>query len=361
MTIVLISGSASGTFSCRMLADRLRRAGRHALVVSKLERTNNSPFPTDLIEADLRLSPNEFLNSSLLEKTTALGVFLDGNKFDDFVVSYRRICRETNLRQVPIFSGPLYPLVGDALIHDLAARQHADVLLVQGQRQLDEVAAMTYNWGDLFPPVIAVGLWFMPERPGIGQLNGNGSLENTKTTNTLLMIAQSDVPNTKRLRFDLFQRMWSLATSASPEDWKVIIGMDHQRDTPTTWTSDERLQTNEKPSNLFFTSQERLLSQIAECDVCVTVSSPWILTAMAWGKRVMLIGDYGIKGPLRTTPYLGSGAMHNLDNFPKLSNFKKLTRINQHWLNSMGWAVFDGPKRLIRALENHQQGSPINP
>ncbi|WP_413441091.1 DUF6716 putative glycosyltransferase [Synechococcus sp. MIT S1220] len=361
MTIVLISGSASGTFACRMLADRLRRADRHALVVSKLEKTTNSPFPTALIEADLRLSPNEFLNSPLLEKITALGVFLDGNKFDDFVISYRRICRESNLEEVPIFSGPLYPLVGDALIHDLAARQRADVLLVHGQRQLDEVAAMTFNWSDVFPTVIAAGLWFMPERPGIGQLSGHGLLETTKSTNTLLMVAQSDVPNTKRLRLDLFQRLWSISTSASPEDWKVIIAMDHQRETPTTWTTDERIQKGDKPANLFFTSQERLLSHIAECDVCVTVSSPWILTAMAWGKRVMLIGDYGIKGPLRTTPFLGSGAMHNLENFSRFSNFNKLTRINQHWLNSMGWAVFDGPTRLIKALESHQPANLIKP
>ena len=166
MTIVLISGNATGTFACRMMADALRRLDHSALVVSKLPTPNNSPFPASLVEADIRLSPNEFLSSSLLEKTTALGVFLGAKEFDDFVVTYRKICLESNLQAVPIFSGPLYPLVGDALIHDLAARQSADILLVHGQRQLDEVAAMTYNWSEQFPTVIAAGFWFMPERPG---------------------------------------------------------------------------------------------------------------------------------------------------------------------------------------------------
>lgn len=357
MTIVLISGSASGTFACRMMADALRQLDHSALVVSKLVTTNNSPFPTSFIEADLRLSPNEFLSGSLLEKATALGVFLDGKEFDDFVATYRKICLESNLQAVPIFSGPLYPLVGDALIHDLAARQGADILLVHGQRQLDEVAAMTYNWNEQFPTVIAAGFWFMPERPGIGQLNGKGSFN---APNTILMIAQKDIPNTKKLRLDLFQRFWSTATSGNQDNWKIVIAMDHHRESPPTWTSDERLQSGDKPSNLCFASQEQLLNLIAECDVCVTVSSPWIFTAMAWGKRALVIGDYGIKGPINTTPYLGSGSMHNLDYFPNLTDFRKLPRVNQYWLDSMGWAVCDGPKRLIRTLRNFQHAKATN-
>ena len=81
---------------------------------------------------------------------------------------------------------------------------------------------------------------------------------------------------------------------------------------------------------------------------------------MAWGKRALVIVDYGIQGPVKTTPYLGSGSMHNLESFSNITNFKKLPRVNRYWLNSMGWDVFDGPKRLIRTLRDYQHAKATN-
>ena len=45
-----------------------------------------------------------------------------------------------------MFSGPLVPLVGDALIRDLSLRLGCDLLLVSGEHQRRQLQSLTFNW-----------------------------------------------------------------------------------------------------------------------------------------------------------------------------------------------------------------------
>ena len=176
---------------------------------------------------------------------------------------------------------------------DLMSRRSADLLLVHGNRHVEEAAAMTFGWDTASPPVIAAGFWFMPERPAVGQLTGAGPIS---PPFTLVVLAQSSVPSSQSTRLDLFRRCYAWARD-SPE-WTVIIQMDHQRDKPESWTTDKRVRSRHRPVNLIFGAQEQLLDCIGRSSVCLTVSSPWIHTAMAWGHPSVVLADYGI-GSLR--------------------------------------------------------------
>jgi hypothetical protein len=105
------------------------------------------------------------------------------------------------------------------------------------------------------------------------------------------------------------------------------------------------------PDNLVFGAPGQLLSQLASCSACVSVSSPWSLTAMAWGRPTLLIGDYGIHTDQGTTAFFGSGLMHRLQTIDHLDQLLALPPVNASWLQSMGWGVHDGAARLIQRLE----------
>ena len=72
---------------------------------------------------------------------------------------------------------------------------------------------------------------------------------------------------------------------------------------------------------------------------------------MAWGRPTLLIGDYGIHTDQGTTAFFGSGCMHRLQAIDRLDQLLELPPVNAFWLQSTGWGVHDGAKRLIRRLE----------
>jgi hypothetical protein len=94
----------------------------------------------------------------------------------------------------------------------------------------------------------------------------------------------------------------------------------------------------------------QLLPLLGSCTACLTVSSPWSLAAMAWGRIPIVVGDYGIHDEQSTTGFFGCGAMHRLRSIPHLDAITELPKVNQAWLNGIGADIADGPERLIEAL-----------
>lgn len=350
MTIVLISATAAGTHACHWLARELRQQGQQCLTAARLKTTRRQAFAPETLEADLPMTAAELLQSPLLMEASALGIFLSGEDLERFTRIYRATCRLQGRQPAPIFSGAPFPLTGDALVADLLSRRSADLLLVHGERHVEEAAAMTFGWDTPFPPVIAAGFWFMPERPAVGQLTGGAPIS---PPFTLVVLAQSSVPSSQSTRLDLFRRCYAWARE-SPE-WTVIIQMDHQRDNPESWTTDKRVRSRHRPANLIFGAQEQLLNCIGRSSICLTVSSPWIHTAMAWGHPSVVLADYGIGLSEGTTGYLGSGALYNSDNFQNLDGLLELKPANQTWLQNSGWGVHDGASRLIKSLQSLQE------
>ena len=356
MTIVLISSNASTTLGCKLLADALRGMGESCITAGKPGETRLQAHPPSALEVDLEIGAMEFLNTPLLWSATAIGLFVSTSEFNKFAKVYRQLCRLQNRKPAPLFTGPPFPLVGDALVTDLMERQSADLVMVHGSRQLQEAEAMTFQWAEPFPTLVEAGFWFMPERPPVGLLHRPGPQE---PPHTLLVIGQDSVPASDTMKLDLFRRLWTWSRQNEESDqscsWTVKIAMDHRCVDPSSWTKDKRRKSSKKPRNLSFASQESLLDLIAQCSVCLSFSSPWLFSAAAWGKPIIAVGDYGFRRELGSALFLGSGCMHNLDEITELDDFLTLPMANEQWLQSNGWAVHDGPKRLVQALERFQE------
>ena len=356
MTVVLISSNATTTLGCKLLADALRGMGQTCITVGKLAETRHHPHPSADLEVDLPIGPMEFLNTPLLQDATAIGLFISTGELNQFARVYRQLCKLQNTRPAPLFTGPPFPLVGDALVADLIARQTADLVMVHGPRQLQEAQAMTFQWSEPFPTLVEAGFWFMPERPPVGRLHRPGIPE---PPHSLLVIGQGSVPNSNTRRLDLFRRLWTWArdNEASEQScsWAVKIAMDHRRATPSSWIKDTPADISQKPRNLSFSGQESLLDLIAQSSACLSFSSPWLFTAAAWGKPIIAIGDYGFRRDLSSPLFLGAGCMHDLGEIRALDELLTLPKANPQWLQTMGWAVHDGPKRLVQALQRLQE------
>ena len=105
------------------------------------------------------------------------------------------------------------------------------------------------------------------------------------------------------------------------------------------------------PSNLVSAAPGQMLPLLGRCTACLTVSSPWICAAMAWGSIPMIVADYGIHGRQGTTGFFGSGTMHHLRSVRQLDDLLNLPGVNKTWLDSMGGAISNGTDRLLKALD----------
>jgi len=347
MTIVLISGGGAEQCACRLLADQLKQLGQPCLTIgAPIPSEWHSPWPA--ARPHLEIPADAVLGTSLLDDATAIGLFLqDTSQLNRLVHSYREHCRNRGRTPVPVFSGPLAPVVGDNLISDLANRHRCDLVLLHGERQLQEAAAMRFNWpADLpAPTLVSGGFWFMPERPALGCLNGGL----TSPPYSLLVLAQQEIPVQAGAKSQLLRWLIRLA-EASPQ-WNVVIQRDHAWSDDAAWIADETHEARTLPMNLGFGEPGQLFTLLSSCTACASVSSPWLVTAMAWGRQTMVIGDFGIHSGQGTSGFFGSGAMHRLRSITHLDQLLELPRHSHRWLESMGWDVHDGGKRLLQALE----------
>ena len=107
MTIVLVSDGMLEREACRYLANAFQQHERPCLTVSPAA------------DAELRLDPQLLPGHPALEQASAIGLFLqDPADIRSFLSNYRTLCHHLGRQPAAVFSGPLVPLVGDALIAD---------------------------------------------------------------------------------------------------------------------------------------------------------------------------------------------------------------------------------------------------
>ena len=210
-----------------------------------------------------------------------------------------------------------------------------DLLLVSGEHQSRQLQSLTFNWPASLriPTVISTGFWFPKTAPCA-----------PAPKPLLLALIQERIPTHIGARDQLLRQLNTWAQQRP--HWTVMLQRDHN------WTSTRDLMPSDAPlaDNLVEAAPAQLLPLLGSCTACLTVSSPWSLAAMAWGRIPIVVGDYGIHDEQNTTGFFGCGAMHRLRSIPHLDAITELPRANQAWLNSMGADIANGAERLIEAL-----------
>ena len=242
MSIVLISDGALERAGCGRLAETLQQRNRPCLTVGP---ALPSLQPLSGMETEVIVDPLQLLGHPLLEQASAIGLFLQRPQdVHGFVRAYRAICRYSGRPAAPVFSGPLIPLVGDALVQDLIERCCCDLLLVSGDVQLKQVQAMTFNWAQHhpWPDTIATGFWFESKASGP-----------PSPQRMLLALIQDGVPSYPGATDQLLRQLrnWARKTPS----WTVVLQRDH------AWRTDRPLihDQNHWPSNLVSAAPGQML------------------------------------------------------------------------------------------------------
>ena len=347
MTILLVSDDDRSALACKLLAQQLEQRGQACLTIGPaLSSRRDSPLPS--VTPQIPLTLMNLLGHALLDSASAIGVFIrNSDQLERFAYAHRELARQRGRPAAAVFSGPLEASLGDSLLRQLSDRLCCDLLVVPGDRQRRDLEAITQFWPETLhiPKIEAIGQWFSPERPPIGGLKGGTSTP----PHTLLALVQESIPTQIGAKAQLLRQLIGWAET-SP-DWSIVVQRDHSWEKGQPWISKFKSSDWTFPDNLAFGAPGQLLSQLASCSACISVSSPWSLTAMAWGRPNLLIGDYGIHTDQGTTSFFGSGCMHRQKAIEQLDQLLTLPPINASWLASMGWGVHDGAARLIRRLE----------
>ncbi|MCB4393480.1 hypothetical protein FZZ91_10455 [Synechococcus sp. HB1133] len=333
MTLLLVSDGGLERSACLLMAEALEHQGQSCITAGpKLHGHQPLATPAQQLNIDLQHLPAH----PLLDQVSAIGLFLEKpEQVQHFIQTYQGLCSARGRRAAKLFSGPLVPLVGDALIRDLTLRMGCDLLLVSGEHQRRELQSLTFNWPASLPapPVISTGFWFPQTAPCAPAQQP-----------LLLALIQERIPTHIGARDQLLRQLNSWARQRP--NWTVMLQRDH------SWSSTTALTPVDAPlaENLVEASPGQLLPLLGSCTACLTVSSPWSLAAMDWGRIPIIVGDYGIHDEQKTTGFFGCGAMHRLRSIPNLDAMNELPMANQAWLDGMGADIEDGPKRLIGAL-----------
>ena len=332
MTLLLVSDGGLERSACLLMAEALEQQGQHCITAGTPLK-GHQPLATP--EPQLSINLAQLHADPLLDQVSAIGLFLQNpEQIQHFIKSYRRLCSARGRPAATLFSGPLVPLVGDALIRDLSLRLACDLLLVSGEQQRRQLQSLTFNWPASLPvpPVISTGFWFPQAEPSA-----------PSEQPLLVALIQERIPTHIGARDQLLRQLNTWAQQ-SPH-WTVMLQRDHG------WSSTALMPSNTPPAdNLAEAAPGQLLPLLESCTACLTVSSPWSFAAMTWSKIPIVVGDYGIHDKQNTTGFFGSGAMHRLRSIPNLDAITELPRANQAWLDGMGAEISNGPERLIEAL-----------
>ena len=332
MTLLLVSDGGLERSACLLMAEALEQQGQHCITAGTPLK-GHQPLATP--EPQLSIDLAQLHADPLLDQVSAIGLFLQNpEQVQHFIKSYRQLCSARGRPAATVFSGPLVPLVGDALIRDLSLRLACDLLLVSGEQQRRQLQSLTFNWPASLPvpTVISTGFWFPQAAPS------------APTEHPLLVaLIQERIPTHIGARDQLLRQLNSWARQRP--NWTVMLQRDHG------WSSTALMPSNTPPAdNLVEAAPGQLMPLLGSCMACLTVSSPWSLAAMTWGRIPIVVGDYGIHDEQNTTGFFGSGAMHRLRSIPNLDAITELPRANQAWLDGMGAEISNGPERLIEAL-----------
>ena len=232
-------------------------------------------------------------------------------------------------------------------MQELHDRLCCDLLILTGKRQERALNSIIQYWpADVpLPQLLSMGFWYSPERPPKGSLNGGIA----RPPHHLLVLAQDFAPTAAGGKSQLLRQLMRWAETA-PE-WTLTVQRDQAWNDDAPWIPGYKPKQWNLPPNLVFAAPGQMLSHLASCSVCLSISSPWAMTAMTWGRQTILVGDYGIHTNEGTTSWFGCGSMHRLRGVQSPDQLLELPKANQTWLESMGWGIHDGAQRLIDKLE----------
>ena len=276
MTLLLVSDGGLERSACLQMAEALEQQGERCITAGPTLQ-GHEPLPT--AAPQLNIEVQQLAAHPLLDQVSAIGLFLqDPKQVQLFIQTYQGVCSSRNRPAAKVFSGPLVPLVGDALIRDLSLRMGCDLLLVSGEHQSRQLQSLTFNWPPnlRIPTVISTGLWFPQQAPCAPAQKP-----------LLLALIQEQIPTIIGTRDQLLRQLntWALQRP----NWTVMLQRDYG------WSSTTALLPSDGPraNNLVEAAPGQLLPLLGSCTACLTVSSPWSLATMAWGRIPIVVGDYG--------------------------------------------------------------------
>ena len=337
MRLALISGDRPAREACQLLA--------RALEQHRAEVTLITAEPAHGPGAGLTLHPLTAASSDLLHRFDAVGVFLDGEPLQRFREQHHTSSRLRGLVPTPLFTGPVLPLYGDALAADLLPRLGYDLICLQGRGQMEQLDWLVHGSVHGAQAREAIGLWCLPH----GCMGSSTSQERL-----LLVLDQANVPPSPLANRVLYQRLRNVA-QASP-GWQVRLQPDqdlpaHPDQWPETSLGWHYHNDPTPPTNLQLGHRDDLPLSLIQATACLGVGSPWLLSAMVWGKPTVVLGDYGIRTDFNGPLFFGSGCMQQLANCLPLERLLQTPRPNRDWLADRGWTIGDGAQRLLRRLE----------
>ncbi len=341
MKLALVCEGESGPKACRGLAIELALLG--ASVTCITPATSGWDPLADI--PWLPLDPLAAASSEVIQNLDAVGVFLDGGQASTFRRVHQQAAQLRGRPPVTLFTGPIRPLCGDALAADLLPRLGYDLLCLQGESQLQELAWLVRGSNQADQVCEAIGLWTLPTQP-IGHSIGQQPL--------LLVLDSVDVPPSPYANGVLYRRLRAIALD-SP-GWLVRLqpdsGLPSEPDLiPQTSLAWHHRQDPAPPANLQLGRAEDLPMSLIQASACLGIGSTWLFSSMVWGKPTVVLGDYGIRTDFDGPLFFGSGAMHRLADCLPLERLLQLPPVNPQWLLGRGWGIADGPRRLLGRLE----------
>lgn len=295
------------------------------------------------------LPPLVAASSELFMNLNAAGVFLEGAETASFRQVHGNAARLLGRPPIPLFTGPIRPLCGDALTSDLLPRLGYDLICLQGEAQQMELSWLLNGGRHQHQPRELLGLWCLPTEP-IGASN--------TAERVVLVLDQATIPPSPFANAVLYQRLRTIALE-NPH-WQVRLQPDTQLcastpEDPASWPETSLAwhhnQDGHPPTNLQLGQADDLPQALIQATACLGIASDWLLTAMVWGKPTAVLGDYGIRTDFNGPLFFGSGAMHRLADCLPLDRLLELPRPNAQWLADRGWAIPDGAPRLLRRLQ----------
>jgi hypothetical protein len=343
MNLGLVCQAEPGLRACLQLGRELQALGVNVTLF-----TGESTLPAHTCPLPvIPLPPLVAASSELFMNLAAAGVFLEGADTASFRQVHGNAARLLGRPPVPLFSGPIRPLCGDALSSDLLPRLGYDLICLQGEAQRMELSWLLQ--GSRHQQHELIGLWCLPTEP-IGAC--------TTAERVVLVLDQPSIPPSPFANGVLYQRLRTIALE-NPH-WHVRLQPDSQpsestAEDPSSWPETSLVWhhhlDSRPPSNLQVGQADDLPQALIQATACLGIASDWLLTAMVWGKPTAILGDYGIRTDFNGPLFFGSGAMHRLADCLPLDRLLELPRPNSQWLADRGWAIADGAQRLMRRLE----------
>lgn len=359
MRLLLTAQGEWNIHACDVLAQALHDLGCQVFVAHK-------PFPDHLLlpftpawdGPVLPLEPDHLATSDLTHHVDAIGVFAAPDVVARFQQVHRLACELTGRKPGLIFSGPSEPLSGDLLEEDLLARLGCDLLCLHGATEVEVLEELIRHSENPDQAHVVMGLWQVPPRPSSHQ-SGDLAMKN------FVFIEQSDFPASAANRRKLLSQLERLAKSLP--DWHIIIQpdyiqVDNYEKLPDSSLARLLLTKNfkrkpELPVNLMIGGAGGLPRIVANASVTATLTSTAALSALAWGKPLLLMADYGFSSACNSQLWIGSGLTGRLAAITTVEGLLEIPAVHPGWFHALGGSVTNGAEELITALQRLREAA----